>query len=173
MDGSQRREEILKILKQSNSPVSASMIAKKFKVSRQVIVGDIALLRAANAEISATPRGYILADENNNSPFLKKTIACRHSYKNMAEELYAIVDNGCGIIDVIVEHAVYGQISAQLQIFSRFDADCFIKKLSNNNALPLCDLTEGVHLHTISCESEEAYKRVTEVLNDKGILFVK
>lgn len=170
MDGMQRRDEILKILKQSKNPVTAGVFAKKFKVSRQIIVGDIALLRAANAEISATPRGYILADNNGNNSMIKKTIACRHGRNNLEEELYAIVDNGCGIIDVIVEHAVYGQISGQLQIYSRFDADCFIKKLSKNNDLPLCNLTGGVHLHTISCQSEEAYKRVISALKEKGIL---
>lgn len=173
MDAAQRRQKILGILKQNSQPVSASTIANQFKVSRQIIVGDVALLRAANVAISATPRGYILVDGSKETNQITRTIACRHSRENLAEELYAIVDNGCGLIDVIVEHAVYGQISGQLHIFSRYDADCFLEKLAKDHALPLCDLTGGVHLHTISCQSEDAYQRVLAVLKEKGILFSK
>ncbi|MBW7571399.1 transcription repressor NadR [Caproiciproducens faecalis] len=173
MDAAQRRQAILELLKQSTQPVSAGTIANRFQVSRQVIVGDVALLRAGNSAISATPRGYILADGAMESNQLTRTIACRHSRENLAEELYTIVDNGCGLIDVIVEHAVYGQISGQLHIFSRYDADCFLEKLSKDHASPLCDLTGGVHLHTISCRSEEAYQRVLAALKEKGILFSK
>lgn len=172
MDAAQRRREILELLKTSEQPVSASAIAGKFQVSRQVIVGDIALLRATNVSISATPRGYILLG-NARADEIIRTIACRHDDRGLADELYTIVDNGCGLIDVIVEHAVYGQISGQLQIFSRYDADNFLKKLERDHATPLCDLTGGVHLHTIACRSEEAYQRVLEELKAKGILFVK
>ncbi len=173
MDAAERRRKILELLKTEKQPLSASAIAGRFQVSRQVIVGDIALLRAANVSISATPRGYILADENNRPGEIIHTIACRHDGKGLEEELYTIVDNGCGVLDVIVEHAVYGQLSGQLQIFSRYDADNFFKKLERDHASPLCDLTGGIHLHTISCRTEEAYERVMEELNAKGILFVK
>ena len=173
MDASQRRQGILEILKQNSQPVSASTIANRFAVSRQIIVGDIALLRASNVAISATPRGYILIDDSVTTNDIVHTIACRHSRHNLTEELYTIVDNGCGLIDVIVEHAVYGQTSGQLHIFSRYDADCFLKKLAKDHASPLCDLTGGIHLHTISCQSEEAYERVLSELKAKKFLFEK
>lgn len=173
MDATQRRQEIIEILKQSSQPVSASTIANRFSVSRQIIVGDIALLRASNVAISATPRGYIFVDGSSGTNDILRTIACKHSSDSLAQELYAIIDNGCGLIDVIVEHAVYGQISGQLHIFSRYDADCFLEKLAKDHASPLCDLTGGIHLHTISCQSEEAYKRVLSELKTKGILFEK
>lgn len=173
MDAAERRRKILELLKAEEQPLSASVIAGRFQVSRQVIVGDIALLRAANVSISATPRGYILTDQNARADETVHTIACRHDSRGLAEELYTIVDNGCGLIDVTVEHAVYGQLSGQLQIFSRYDADNFLKKLEQDHASPLCDLTGGIHLHTISCRSEEAYQRVLDELNAKGILFVK
>jgi uncharacterized protein len=172
MNAAQRREKIQDVLKQSERPVSAGAFAKLLEVSRQVIVGDVALLRAANVPIAATPRGYVMQNPENRTGLIR-TIACRHGRDNMAEELYAIVDNGCGVLDVIVEHAVYGQIAGQLQIFSRYDVDDFIKKLAKSGSLPLCDLTEGVHLHTLSCPSEEAYRRVTEALKEKNILFEK
>ncbi|QEY34771.1 transcription repressor NadR [Caproiciproducens galactitolivorans] len=171
MEATQRREEILDILRGSTQPVSASTIAGRFNVSRQIIVGDIALLRAANHAIAATPRGYILADATAQAGRLIKTVACRHGRDDLLRELYVIVDNGCGIIDVIVEHVVYGQISGQLHLFSRYDADCFMEKLEKEKALPLCDLTGGVHLHTLSCPSEEAYERVLSALRKDGILF--
>ena len=171
MDATRRRQEILELLRQNSQPLSAGAIAARFHVSRQVIVGDIALLRAANEKISATPRGYILADASADSDKILHTIACRHGSDRLAQELYAIVDNGCGLVDVIVEHPVYGQISGQLHIFSRYDADNFLEKLSKDNASPLCDLTGGVHLHTISCRSEEDYSRVIKALEEAGILF--
>jgi transcriptional regulator of NAD metabolism len=173
MEAGQRREKILAILRENEQPVSANTLAGRFQVSRQIIVGDIALLRAANYAITATPRGYILPGDAQETGSLVKTIACRHGMDNLAQELYGIVDNGCGLIDVIVEHAVYGQISGRLHIFSRYDADCFIKKLEQEKALPLSDLTGGVHLHTLSCPSEEAFSRVLQALKKAEILFEK
>jgi len=173
MDATERRQGILQILKQITEPISASAIASRFAVSRQIIVGDIALLRAANIAISATPRGYILDDNSVSKNDYLYTIACKHNRENLAQELYTIVDNGCGLIDVIVEHTVYGQISGQLHIFSRYDADCFLEKIAKDCASPLCDLTGGVHLHTLSCPSEEAYERVISQLKESDILFIK
>ena len=46
MKANQRRQLILESLKQSSQPISASQLASQFEVSRQVIVGDVALLRA-------------------------------------------------------------------------------------------------------------------------------
>lgn len=173
MNASQRREKIREILKNSEKPVSAGAFAKQLNVSRQIIVGDVALLRASNTPIAATPRGYIMQMPENSKPGITKTIACRHDRDGMKRELFAIVDNGCGVLDVIVEHAVYGQISGQLQIFSRFDVEDFMEKLSQSGSLPLCDLTEGIHLHTLSCPSEEAYQRVLSCLKEENILFEK
>ena len=63
MNAESRRQAILNQLAQANAPLSASALATRFSVSRQIIVGDIALLRAAGADISATPRGYLLHQE--------------------------------------------------------------------------------------------------------------
>ena len=168
---SKRRTQILEVLGKSEEPISATTLAKQFSVSRQIIVGDIALLRAAAHEISATPRGYIL--RRNRPDESSVTIACRHDDKLLAQELYTVVDNGCGLLDVIVEHPLYGQISGSLQIFSRYDADAFLRKLQKNQANPLCALTRGIHLHTLSCPTQEACERVLEGLREKGILFEK
>ena len=59
MDAKTRRKEILNIIKYNMEPVSGSALAKKLNVSRQVIVQDIALLRAENNDIISTHKGYI------------------------------------------------------------------------------------------------------------------
>ena len=60
MTGEKRREEIMKVLDASDKPVSATALAKMYGVSRQIIVGDIALLRAETNDIIATNKGYII-----------------------------------------------------------------------------------------------------------------
>ena len=171
MNPVERRKKILDILQKGDTPVSAGKLAKMLGVSRQVIVGDVALLRAANQPITATPRGYLLENENARPGELIRTIACRHDRDGIKRELYAVVDNGCGVLDVIVEHAVYGQISGRLQVFSRFDVDDFLRRLEKSRSLPLCNLTDGVHLHMISCPNEDAYRRVIKQLKQEAILF--
>lgn len=170
MDASERRETIRRALRESDAPVSAGAFARRLGVSRQVIVGDVALLRAAGAPIAATPRGYVMQEGRKG---LVETIACCHDRESITREMYAVVDNGCAILDVTVEHAVYGQISGQLHAFSRYDVDSFVKKLAKSGSLPLCDLTGGVHLHTILCPDEAAYRRVLEKLKEERLLFEK
>lgn len=168
MDASERREKILATLKKSEKPVSATAFAEKFSVSRQIIVGDIALLRASDNDISATPRGYVMAPEKENG--IIRQIACCHKPDEMQTELYAIVDQGCTARDVIVEHALYGQITGMLHVSSRYDVDQFIEKCRKSDAKPLSDLTGGIHLHTVICPDEDAYRRVKDSLRKLGFL---
>ncbi len=171
MDASQRREKILQILREGGEPVSASAIAAKVHVSRQIVVGDVALLRASGVEIQATPRGYLLQKVENEAEGRKLyTIACCHDREILADELYTVVDNGGALLDVIVDHPVYGQIIGKLHIFSRYDANVFMEKLDQNNAAPLCNLTGNIHLHTLACRTEGEYQRILEELDKKGIL---
>ena len=168
MQAEQRRHAILEALQQTQQPVSATALANRFSVSRQVIVGDIALLRAAGAEISATPRGYVIQQ----SPVgMIRQVACRHDAAGMEAELNAIVDHGCVVLDVIVEHPIYGQLVGQLDISTRHDVDEFIAQVFRSDAAPLSDLTGGIHLHTIVCPDEETYDRVLEKLRSRGFIF--
>jgi transcriptional regulator of NAD metabolism len=139
-----------------------------FGVSRQIIVGDIALLRASGTDITATPRGYVLT---RGAEGIIHRIPCRHRPEEMKEELQILVDNGCLIRDVIVEHPIYGQLVGQLDIATRYDVDEFIAKVSQSDAAPLSDLTGGIHLHTIFCPDEEVYRRVLDKLRKSGFLF--
>lgn len=169
MNSEERREKLLSILNNTIEPITATVLAKKFSVSRQVIVGDIALMRAAGIKISATPRGYILnfEPESDDTVF---TVACRHDQDNMINELYMIVDNGGTIMDVTVEHPVYGEISGELRISTRYDADIFLEKIKKNQAQPLMRLTGGIHLHRIKCKDEQARKRIIEALKKENII---
>lgn len=166
-----RKEKIIEEIKKSDKPISASTLAKKLGVSRQIIVGDVALIRASGTNIIATPRGYILDSKQQNQTY---TIAVNHSQEQMADELYTIVDLGGCAIDVIVDHPVYGQLTGKLHLSSRYDVDQFIKKVNNNQAKPLSQLTDGLHLHTIQCPNEDtAYQRIVSALDEKGYLFKK
>ena len=167
MTAGERRQAILTHLKTGTAPISATALAKEYGVSRQIIVGDIALLRAGGAPVSATPRGYIMAEEGLG---LERTVAVHHLDGGMVRELYICVDNGCTVIDVVVEHPVYGQLVGQLQLSSRYDVEQFLQRVSVESAHPLSDLTDGIHLHTLRCPSEEAFLRVQAQLDEAGIL---
>ena len=168
MNAGTRRERLMELLEGAEGPVSATALARTLSVSRQIIVGDIALLRAAGEHITATPRGYVL---DRSAAGELRTVACRHTTpEDMANELNIMVDNGCTVVNVIVEHRVYGQLVGQLDLSSRYDVSEFIQKVVKNGAKPLSDLTGGIHLHTLHCPDEGAYRRVTQALREAGIL---
>lgn len=167
MDAVQRRAALSDYLSQAAGPVSASVLAARFSVSRQIIVGDIALLRAGGLDIAATPRGYLLPRP---TPGLTRQLACVHRPEDMGRELELMVDNGCTVLDVIVEHPIYGQLTGQLQISNRYDVGQFVQRCRRQEAAPLSQLTEGIHLHTVACPSQEAYDRVRESLSKLGFL---
>ena len=167
MNGEERRNSILEELGKASSPINATKLANKYSVTRQIIVADIALLRAYGHPISAKNRGYLLEGKADG---LRKIIAVKHGKNDVTDEFYAVIDNGGKIIDVIVEHPVYGKISAELNISSRYEADEFVKKMSLSDVNPLSLLTEGLHLHTIDAKDEETYERIINKLSELGIL---
>lgn len=168
MRAEERRQAILEYLRQSSRPVSAGFLAERFSVSRQAVVGDVALLRAAGADVSATPRGYVILKAGRG---LVRRVACRHDAAGMEAELCAMVDQGCSVLDVIVEHPVYGQLTGSLQLSSRYDVSLFLARCAESDARPLSDLTGGVHLHTLSCPDEAAFRRAREALGALGVLW--
>lgn len=167
MEAQTRRKAIAQRLEEAGGPISAAALAREFSVSRQIIVGDVALLRAEGMSIAATPRGYVLPRQ---SAGLIRTLACCHRGEEMEAELNAVVDQGCTVVDVIVDHPIYGQLTGPLQLSSRYDVSQFIARCREASAAPLSQLTEGVHLHTISCPDEEAFLRVHAVLREMGML---
>ena len=167
MDAAARRAAILSVLERTDHPVSAAALAREFSVSRQIIVGDVALLRAGGLSIAATPRGYMLPEEHSG---LVRTLACRHRADQMEDELNAIVDAGGEVVDVIVEHPVYGQLTGLLGVRSRYDVAEFVRRVEEHGARPLSALTGGIHLHTVRCPDEKTFRRVRKSLEAENFL---
>lgn len=166
MGGEKRREEIIKIIREKGQPVSGTELAKKLGVSRQVIVQDMALLRANGQEILSTHRGYILPE---------KVQPCRvfkvyHTGERVEEELNLIVDLGGNAEDVFVYHKVHGVIRAKLHIKSRRDVQNYLKDISSGISTQLLNLTAGYHYHTVTAESEELLDMIQKELSEKGLL---
>lgn len=170
MDGEVRRNKILELLQGGNKPISGKDLANIVGVSRQVIVQDIALLRAYNKNILATNKGYIIYGPKNQSVSVKKTIKVVHGTREIQDELYCIVDLGGKILDVVVEHEIYGQIAVDLIIANRQDVDEFIDKVMKYNTRPLKELTDGVHFHTIEAKNEEIIHLIESQLKELGYL---
>lgn len=170
LDGDQRREEIIQMLESSSSPVSGAELARRLKVSRQVIVQDVALLRAINKNILSTNKGYLLFEPGRSAGESKKTICVRHTTEQVLDEFYTIVDLGGKVLDVVVEHELYGQIAVDLIIASRQDADEFYEKMRNNRAKPLKELTEDIHYHTIVAKDRASIEKIEKALQEKGYL---
>ena len=170
LDGERRREEIIRLLAGSRSPVSGTELARRLKVSRQVIVQDVALLRAVNKNILSTNKGYLLFEPGRESGECRKTLCVRHTTEQVLEEFYGIVDLGGKILDVVVEHELYGQIAVDLIIASRQDAEEFYQKMRENRAKPLKELTEDVHYHTRVAKDAASMERIERVLEEKGFL---
>ncbi|WP_088068328.1 transcription repressor NadR [Gottfriedia luciferensis] len=168
--GEERRNKILQWLKESELPLSGSSLAKKANVSRQVVVGDITLLKAKNEPILATAQGYIYIHPNKNTNKVQKVIICHHSADQTQKELEILVDHGVTIKDVMVEHPVYGYITAQLRITNRYDINLFLQKMEETQSSPLSNLTNGTHLHTIEADSEQQIESALKQLKNEGIL---
>ena len=167
MQGKERREALLRLLGESSTPISAARLAEMFGVTRQVIVADIALIRASGELIRAEHTGYVL-EKKTTSRF--KRITTKHTKDEIINEYYAIVDNGGRVLKVMVAHDIYGEISAELLIESRYDADEWMKKINVSKSAPLSNLTGGVHSHLISVKDEECYRRILDSLKSLGIL---
>ncbi len=163
-----RRKEILKILYNAKNPISGTELGDKFNVSRQVIVQDIAILRAEGEDIMATPRGYIMIKQS--LGIIKKIVSQHNKSDELEDELRIIVNNGGKIIDVIVEHPVYGEITANLDLKDNKDIDIFIDKISKAKGKPLSALTDGLHIHNIEVNSEEDYNKIKAKLFEKNYL---
>lgn len=161
-----RRKKIVDSLKQSESPVSASAFARELGVTRQVIVGDVALLRASGVQVLATPRGYILEKDVPN----QYVVACAHDSHQMLEELFTVIDCGCGFLDVTVEHPLYGEITCNLHLFTRSEAEEFVEKFQASGSRPLSEITNHFHLHRLQCPSLAHFEKAVEALREKGLL---
>ncbi|EKN66201.1 hypothetical protein BABA_16787 [Neobacillus bataviensis LMG 21833] len=168
--GEDRRKFILQLLKESNAPITGSELAEQTNVSRQVIVGDITLLKAKNEPIIATSQGYMYLKQNTSMPLFERTIACSHTPRDTEKELNLLVDHGVLVKDVKIEHAVYGDLTASIMVSNRQEVKQFLKRLQTTKASLLSELTGGYHLHTLSASTEQALNKAEAALKSEGIL---
>lgn len=168
MTSNERRLEIITIIKTLGHPIKGSELAKKLNVSRQVVVQDIALLRVSGYDIIATPQGYIMYQKNSEV----ECIYCKNhkSTQELYDELKIIVDMGGTIKDVVVDHPIYGQIRAELNISSTRDINDFMEKVKKDEFKQLSTLTEYDHAHTIEASKKEIIDEIKKELNAKDIL---
>jgi uncharacterized protein len=166
--GEARRQRIVEWMRAHDTPVLGGELANRFHVSRQCLVQDMAILRAGGEEILATPRGYRLPRAKEQTH--RAVIACRHAPERTKEELELLVDHGVKILDVIVEHPVYGELRGSLMLESRTDVHDFLERVAATKATLLSSLTKGVHLHTVEASRPEMIARAKAELRARGIL---
>ena len=166
IEGDIRREKIIEIMSNQKEPVSGSDLAKKFGVSRQVIVQDIALIRAAGYEIISTNRGYIL----NQPKTVCRIFKVQHTDEQLEEELNTIVDLGGCVDNVMIHHRVYGKMEAELVLNSRRKVGAFMEDIRSGKSSPLKNITSNYHYHKVSADSEETLDLIEQELREKGFL---
>lgn len=166
MKSSERRKSLITLLLNSQEPLSGGDLAEKFGVSRQIIVGDIAVLRASGYEIISTHHGYIV----NETPLVERVFKVRHSREQTEDELSLIVGLGGTVVDVFVWHKVYGKLEAKLNIFSDMHIRQFIEGVRSGKSTELMNITGGYHYHTVRAESEEILDSIYSALEERGYI---
>lgn len=166
MKAGERREQLKKILAQSAVPVSGSALAKMLSVSRQVIVTDIAILRAEGFEIISTSQGYITPEIKQ----CKRIFKVHHTREECESELNLFVDCGAVVKDVFVSHRAYGVLRGELDIRSRLDVQAFLESIRSGKSTLLSSTTEGYHYHTLLAPSESVLDTIENRLWEMGFL---
>ncbi|CUP27040.1 transcription repressor NadR [Clostridium sp. NSJ-49] len=167
MIANNRREAIVELLLKEKAPVKGVELATKFDVTRQIIVKDIAILRAKGNNIIATPDGYMFNDDNGSR--VRAIIAVNHNKDEMIKELEIVIKYGGIIEDVIVEHPIYGEIKGLLMIKNLNDLNRFKNTFELSDSAPLSSLTNGVHLHTVSVDTKENMELIKKELKENGL----
>ena len=170
MTGEMRRDGLLRMLQEQAKPMSGTALAKAFGVSRQVIVQDIALMRAENHRILSTNKGYLYRSEDMENTQPKREFFVRHQNDGVMEEFMTVLELGGRILDVAVEHEIYGQIRVDLLIETAQDAENFAERIVNCRDNPLKVLTDDCHYHTVAAPSEKLLDMIEGELRGKGYL---
>ncbi len=169
MKGAERRQRIAALLR-SEQPVTGAELARRFGVSRQVIVQDIALLRAEDKQIVSTSRGYLRCDPNDYAGSCRRVFYVKHATEQTRDELLTMVELGGRILDVSVEHALYGEIRVDLLLNTIQDVEDFCTRLHACGGAPLKALTNDRHYHTVLASSERLLDLIETELENKGYL---
>ena len=170
MNGEARRETIKQMLLTARQPMTRTALAQELHESRQVIVQDIALMRAEQLPILSTNKGYLLRPEDTPTPQPKRVFFVRHTNEQVLEEFMTVIELGGRILDVAVEHDLYGPIRADLLIENARDAAEFVDRLAACRDNPLKVLTDDCHFHTVAAPSEKLLDLIERELRARGFL---
>jgi uncharacterized protein len=169
--GADRRRKLWDQIRNHKGVIAGSELARQFGISRQSLVQDVAILRASGKEILSTPQGYRLATVPTTLPKVHRAVlAAQHAPERTEEELHILVDNGVKVLDVIVEHPLYGELRGALMLSSRADVADFMKRWRGTKTTLLSSLTRGVHLHTVEAAKQESIERAKAELHARGLL---
>lgn len=166
MNTSERQKAILKILRNSDVPVAAKDLAARFNVSRQVIVQDIAVIRAATEGIVSTCRGYTMKKDSRCTREFK---VC-HTDEDAARELNLIVDCGGTVKNESIKHRVYGRVTVEMDISSRQDVEELLELLTTGKSSLLSNAAAGYHYHLVEAATKERLDLIGERLKQAGLL---
>lgn len=166
MRAEKRRDEILSLMGNADNPIPAVKLSERFNVSRQVIVQDIAILRANGYDITATNRGYVL----NTKVQATRIFKCRHTFEEIVDEGVLIIEEGGRIEDIFVNHRLYGRISARLDLYNRMHVEELYRSLVSGASKPLMSVTDGYHYHTVSAPDEARLDSIEKKLREAGFL---
>ena len=166
MKVTERRKAIAAHLLSAKEPVSGGELSRRFDISRQIIVQDIAVLKGMGCEILSTNHGYVMQK----SPFFERVFKVRHSTNETEDELSCIVNLGGTVVDVFVWHKVYGKIEANLNIATQLQIKQFLDGVRSGKSTELMNITGGYHYHTVRADSEEILCQIEAALENRNYL---
>ncbi|MBQ8281815.1 MAG: transcription repressor NadR [Lachnospiraceae bacterium] len=166
MRGEERRSRLLTILKASKEPVSGTKLSESLKVSRQIIVQDVALLRADGVDVISTPKGYVI----HGSVTPERVYKVLHNEEQTEEELMLIVGLGGYVKDVFIYHKVYGEVRAALNIGTVPEVKKYVDAIKSGESTVLCNATGGYHYHTVTASDTETLDKIMDELWKAGFL---
>jgi len=169
LKGAERRRKLAAMLR-GKKPITGAELAKRLGVSRQVIVQDVALLRAEEKNILATSRGYQIYDPKDYATERRRVFYVRHTTEQVRDELLTIVEQGGRVLDVSVEHVLYGEIRVDLLLGTIREVEEFCARLRDSGGAPLKSLTNDCHYHTVMAGSERHLDLIEADLRKKGYL---
>ncbi len=166
MKPEERRDAIVRTLQASSKPVSATRLSEMFEVSRQIIVQDIALIRAGGVTVTALSRGYVLEQRGS----CQRVFKLCHSDEDTERELNLIVDAGGTVKDVFVFHKVYGTVRAEMGISSRLHVARFLQDVASGKSGFLKNVTAGYHYHTVCADHEAVLDLIEQLLTENNFI---
>ncbi len=157
---------MVSMLRASIEPITGSEFSKRLGVSRQAIVNDIAILRAAGEPIIGSSQGYRVEGPAG----LTEIIRCSHGPERGREEFEILLNRGIAVLDVGIEHSVFGEVRAPILVETSADIDRYSEKILQAGEMPLSSITRGVHSHTVRARNRDALDAARRELGERGIL---